>query len=86
MVPTRAQSSHVPLTAPEVIQDVVGCARLGVSVAHLHARDRDGVPTEDLGIYTQMITGIRQQCPDLVVTTITSGRLVTGRQLVAPLR
>ena len=76
MVPTRAQSPHVPLTPDEVVRDVVACAALGVSMVHLHARDAAGAPTEDAAIYTAMIEGIRARCPDLVIVTTTSGRVV----------
>ena len=42
MVPTRADSPHVPLTPAEVAADVRRCADLGASIVHLHPRDDDG--------------------------------------------
>jgi uncharacterized protein (DUF849 family) len=42
MVPTRSQSAHVPLTPSEVVADVVRCAEIGITSAHLHARDAGG--------------------------------------------
>lgn len=76
MVPTRAQSPHVPLTAAEIAADAARCVALGVSMVHLHARDADGVPTEDPAVYQEIIGAIRAGNPDVVVVTTTSGRLV----------
>jgi uncharacterized protein (DUF849 family) len=76
MVPTRAQSPHVPLTPAEIADDVVRCVGQGVSMAHLHARGADGTPTEDLAVYAEIISGIRARAPETVIVTTTSGRLV----------
>lgn len=46
MVPTRAQTPHVPLTPAEVAADARRCADLGVSIIYVHPRDADGVPTQ----------------------------------------
>lgn len=76
MVPTRAQSPFVPLTPMEIADDVARCVAHGVSMVHLHARDADGVPTEELSIYAEIIGAIRARAPDTVIVTTTSGRLV----------
>ncbi len=76
MVPTRAQSQHVPLTPQEIAADVARCVALGVSMVHLHARAEDGVPTEDPAVYAEIIDAIRTSSPEVVVITTTSGRLV----------
>ena len=55
MVPTRAQSHHVPLTPQEIAADVTRCVALGVSMVHLHARAEDGTPTEDPAVYMEII-------------------------------
>jgi len=39
MVPTKAMTSLVPISVEEIIEDVLDCARLGVRIVHLHARD-----------------------------------------------
>lgn len=76
MVPTRAQSAFVPLTPTEIADDVARCVAQGVSMVHLHARDADGVPTEELSVYAEIIGAIRARAPDTVIVTTTSGRLV----------
>ena len=74
MVPTRAISAFVPLTPREIIQDVLACAELGITVAHLHARDEDLRPTFSKNVYARIIGGIRERRPDLLLCVSCSGR------------
>ena len=75
MVPTRAHSAHVPLSVMEIVSDVLLCARLGVSMVHLHARDEAGMASQDAGIFAEIIGAIRSLCPALVLIATTSGRM-----------
>ncbi|MFZ3003592.1 MAG: 3-keto-5-aminohexanoate cleavage protein [Undibacterium umbellatum] len=74
MVPVRSQSPHVPLTPAEIIADALACARLGASMLHIHARDEQELPSDDVNIYAEIIRGIRAQAPELIIVTTTSGR------------
>lgn len=76
MLPTRAQSPHVPLAPQEIAADVARCVALGVSMVHLHARGADGAPTEDPAVYAEIVGAVRARNADVVVITSTSGRLV----------
>ncbi|MEN9866460.1 MAG: 3-keto-5-aminohexanoate cleavage enzyme, partial [Pseudomonadota bacterium] len=75
MVPGSRQSPHVPLTPEAIAQNVLVCAEMGVSMAHLHARLPDETPTESPEIYADIIRRIRAQNRDLVIIVSTSGRL-----------
>lgn len=74
MVPTRAMSPHVPLRVEEIIKDVLAAAELGITTAHLHARDESGKPTPRKEFYARIIGGIREKRPDLVLCVSCSGR------------
>ncbi len=76
IVPTRSQTPLVPITPEEIISDVLRCVKLGVSMVHIHARNPDGTATDDAGVFRTILTGIRAQCPDVVIVTSTSGRRV----------
>jgi uncharacterized protein (DUF849 family) len=67
-------SEHVPLQPDEVIADVLRCADQGITVAHLHARDERDEPTTSKAVYARIISGIREQRPDLVLCVSCSGR------------
>jgi len=74
MLPTKGRTPHVPITPAEIAADVHACARHGVSMVHLHARDEQGHPATRKEIFGDTIGRIREQHPDLVLVASTSGR------------
>lgn len=74
MIPTHEMTQYVPLTPQEIIQDVLECYQLGITSVHLHARDKDGIPTWKPEIYAEIIFGIRNKAPNLVLGVSCSGR------------
>jgi 3-keto-5-aminohexanoate cleavage enzyme len=74
MVPTRTLSAKVPLQPTEIVQDVLRCADLGITIAHLHARDENDRPTHRKEVYQSIIDGIRNQRPELILCVSCSGR------------
>lgn len=78
-MPTRAIAPHVPLCSGEIVDDVLACAELGITLVHLHARDPDQAPSSDPSHYAPILEGIRSdpRGRDLVLCVTTSGRRVT---------
>ncbi len=74
MVPTKAMTPHVPISVNEIVEQTHEAYELGVTIAHLHARDENGVPTSDPKTYEQILSGLRKHCPQLVTCLSTSGR------------
>lgn len=74
MVPTRADSLHVPLTPDEIARDVAAGVAAGASIVHLHARDEDGRPTWRSDVYADIMRRVRRACPDVIACVSTSGR------------
>ncbi|TRZ93042.1 MAG: 3-keto-5-aminohexanoate cleavage protein [Rhodocyclaceae bacterium] len=74
LVPTRAHSPHVPLTAEEVAADCQRCWAAGASMLHLHARAVDGSPSCDRAVFGELVAAVRQRVPDAIIITTTSGR------------
>lgn len=74
MVPTRADTPHVPLTPDEVAADVRRCRDAGASIVHLHPRDEAGEPTQSPERAAAFIAAVRAAAPDIVVGITTSGR------------
>jgi 3-keto-5-aminohexanoate cleavage enzyme len=75
MVPTRADTPHVPLTPQEVAADVRRCADAGASIVHIHPRDEQGQPSQDPGRAAEFIRAVRAAVPEIVVCITTSGRV-----------
>ena len=74
MVPTRAQTPHVPLTPDEIARDVASAAEVGITSVHLHARDAAGEPTWEREVYARIVGAVREAVPDVVINVSTSGR------------
>lgn len=75
MVPTKADTPHVPLTPEEVAADVRRCADAGASIVHIHPRDQQGAPSQDSAVAAQFIRAVRAAAPEIVVCITTSGRV-----------
>jgi len=76
MLPMKKDTPYVPVSVNEIIEDVKKAYNLGITMVHLHARDEDGNPTHKKEIYAQIIRGIREFAPDLVICVSTSGRVL----------
>lgn len=75
MIPTKALTPYVPITADEIIEDVYKANELGITMVHLHARDEHtGEPTFKAEVYEKIIEGIRSYAPDLILCVSLSGR------------
>jgi len=88
MIPTKAMTPHVPVHADEIVASVRAAYELGISMVHLHAREPDsGRPTLAADIYAEIIAGIREFAPTLVICVSLSGRKCPDAEIrSAPLR
>lgn len=75
MIPTKADNSNVPITPGQIVEDIRRACELGITMVHLHARDsQTQKPTYKKEVYAEIIGGIREFAPDLVLCVSTSGR------------
>lgn len=76
MIPTKEMTPLVPISVNEIVDDVLRCHEIGITMVHLHARDEAGKPTYRKEIYGRIIEGIRKEAPELVICVSLSGRSV----------
>ena len=74
MVPTKAMTPNVPIEPHEIIEQTHQAYEIGITIAHLHAREENGKPSWDPKIYQKIFEGVRKHCPDLVICGSSSGR------------
>lgn len=75
MIPTKEMSKKVPISVLEIIEDVRLANEIGITKVHLHARDEStGKPSYKKEIYEDIIRGIREFAPSLVICVSLSGR------------
>jgi uncharacterized protein (DUF849 family) len=75
MVPTKSQTPYVPITPAEIVADVRRCYSAGATIVHLHAREPDGTPTYRREVYAEIISRVRDEFPELIISASCSGRL-----------
>lgn len=75
MIPTKHLTPFVPVSTSEIIEDIHRAWEIGITKVHLHARSHENEsPTYKKEIYAEIIEGIRNFAPDLVVCVSLSGR------------
>jgi uncharacterized protein (DUF849 family) len=75
MIPTKEMTPHVPISANEIIEDVHEACEIGITMAHIHARNpATGKPTYKADEYARIIEGIRKFDQELIICVSLSGR------------
>ena len=68
-------SPYLPITASQLIDEILAVHEAGGAVAHLHVRDQQtGIPNADQDTYREIATEIKKHC-DIILCTTTGGRL-----------
>ena len=73
-VPTRELTPHAVLTNEEIVSDLIKCQELGASVAHVHVRDENLMPTSDRVRYQDLLNKMDEAGLDLVRQVSTGAR------------
>jgi 3-keto-5-aminohexanoate cleavage enzyme len=71
----RTGNPHQPGTRDDVIDAVLGAARAGASIAHIHARSADGEITQSAAVYDEIRESVRAAGSDIVLNFTTGGAL-----------
>lgn len=82
---TPSMSPYFPHTPEQVITDAVKAHEAGAAVVHIHARNpKDGSPSPDLEIMTDIVSSIKQQCNAVICITTGGAVWMTAEQRLAP--
>lgn len=60
----------IPIHPDEVAASVRECWDAGASLAHMHARDKEGIPTNDAGIFREINAAVRSKCDIIIQNSI----------------
>ena len=74
MVPTKEMTPYVPVDINEIVDDVLKACESGITIAHLHAREKDGTATYKKEIYGKIFEALHRFAPELVICLSLSGR------------
>jgi uncharacterized protein (DUF849 family) len=68
------QSRAIPVTVEEIVDSAVEAHQAGAAIVHVHVRDpATGRPSADLGLFKEVIAGIRERCSAIVQPTTGGG-------------
>lgn len=71
-VPTKEMTPYVPATAEEIAKDILACYEKGASVAHIHARDDQQMPTTERKYFAETVSLLNEvKCP--IIQQISTG-------------
>ncbi len=68
----REHTPHIPITPEEIAEDVYQSYLAGASMAHLHVRDENGMPSQDKDIFKKVTELIKEKC-DIIIQYSTGG-------------
>ncbi|MCL4809238.1 MAG: 3-keto-5-aminohexanoate cleavage protein [Thermoanaerobaculia bacterium] len=69
---TREAQPALPVTPEEIAESAFEAWEAGAAVLHLHVRNDDGSPTQDVAVFKKAIELVRSKC-DLVIECTTGG-------------
>lgn len=56
----------LPEQPKDIVQNFQDCFNAGATVAHMHVRDKNGVTTSDIDVYSEVIDGVMTRCPGMI--------------------
>ena len=68
----KEANPNLPITPEEISQAAFECWQVGASIAHIHARDKEGKATADVAVYQRIKELVRDKC-DIVISFSTGG-------------
>jgi len=68
------QSAAIPVTPEEIVESAVAANAAGAAVVHIHVRDPEsGRPVSELGLFKEVLSGIRERCDAIAQPTSGGG-------------
>jgi len=74
---TKERNTNVPEQPDEIAKAAYECWKEGASILHIHARDKNGIPTGDPKVYSEIHARIRDLGCDIIIQDTTG----TGPQV-----
>lgn len=82
-----SQSPYLPLSADEVAEAAIEAVEAGSAIVHLHARQPDGRPTPDPGVFEKIVGRITAETDAVInITTGGASSMNMEQRLAAALR
>ncbi len=70
---TKEDNKYVPYTKEEMALEAFLAKQAGASIIHLHVREDDGTPTQDVARFKEVMEAIKEKCGDIIIQPSTGG-------------
>ena len=77
----KKDNPNIPLTPKEIADDVIRCAQAGASIAHIHARDETGEPTQSLAVFREICDRVREKSDIVLQLSLGTKGFTVDQQL-----
>ena len=77
---TRENTPYLPLTPDEIAAEAYAAFKAGAAMVHLHARDADGAPSQNIEDYRCIIQAVRERAPQIVIQVSTGGAVTMSAE------
>jgi len=83
---TRENTPYLPLTPDEIAAEAYTAFHAGAAMVHLHARDKNGAPSQSVEDYRCIIQAVRARVPEIVIQVSTGGAVsMSAEERLQPL-
>jgi len=72
---SKEQNPSVPYTLEELGREAESACNAGASIIHLHVREDDGTPTQDIERFRESFEVIKRRCSDVIIQPSTGGAI-----------
>lgn len=77
----KEANPNIPLTPQEIADSAYDCYNAGAAIVHIHARDKEGLSTNDPNVYNEIGSRIRAKCTLVTqYSTAPANRAGTGAE------
>ena len=84
---TRDDNPNLPLTATELAAAALEAEHAGASIIHLHVRDEEGLPTQDLRFFREAVDAMKAAGLRAIIQPTTGGAAgMSGSERIQPLQ
>ena len=83
---SKEQNPYIPYTIEELGREAESAYKAGASIIHLHVREDDGTPTQDIKRFKVCTEEIKKRCPDVIIQPSTGGAIgMTNEERLQPI-
>ena len=83
---SKEQNSNTPYTVEEIGREAESAYNAGASIIHLHVREDDGTPTQNIKRFKICTEEIKKRCQDVIIQLSTGGAIgMTNEERLQPI-